>query len=126
LWVIFALLDPDPDSEYGPGSTDPIEYGSGSRIRIHNPGFTGTKKLICKKDNWDIENGFFCLALKKKCLPRCRRRIIRLGVLTVWRIRDVYPGSRIRIFSIPDPNCLHPGSLSKNLSILTPKKANGF
>jgi hypothetical protein len=43
--------------------------------------------------------------------------------------RDVYPGSRIRLFSIPDPgsdildpNCLHPGS-SKNLSILTPKKA---
>jgi hypothetical protein len=26
LWVIFALLDPDPDSEYG--STDPIESGS--------------------------------------------------------------------------------------------------
>jgi hypothetical protein len=34
----------------------------------------------------------------------------------IWRIRDVYPGSRIRLFSIPDP-----GS-SKNLSILTPKK----
>jgi hypothetical protein len=30
LWVIFALLDPVPDSEYGSGSTDPIEYGSGS------------------------------------------------------------------------------------------------
>ena len=28
LWVIFALLDSDPDSEYGSGSTDPIEYGS--------------------------------------------------------------------------------------------------
>ncbi len=40
----------------------------------------------------------------------------------VWRIRDVYIGSRIRLFSIPDP-----GSSSKNLSILTPKKAkNGF
>jgi hypothetical protein len=38
----------------------------------------------------------------------------------MWRIRDVYPGSRIRLFSIPDPgsdffpsripdpNCLHP------------------
>ncbi len=32
LWVIFALLDPDPDSESG--STDPIESGSGSA-----PGF---------------------------------------------------------------------------------------
>jgi hypothetical protein len=28
LWVIFALLDPDPDSE-GSGSTDPIESGYG-------------------------------------------------------------------------------------------------
>jgi hypothetical protein len=29
LWVIFALLDPDPaDSESGSGSTDPIESGS--------------------------------------------------------------------------------------------------
>jgi len=26
---------------------------------------------------------------------------------------------RIRLFSILDPNCLHPGSASKNLSILT-------
>jgi hypothetical protein len=49
----------------------------------------------------------------------------------VLRIRDVYPGSRIQLFSIPDPKCLHPGSQipvsdpgssSKNLSILTPKK----
>ncbi len=41
----------------------------------------------------------------------------------MWRIRDVYPGSdffpcRIRTVPIPDP-----GSSSKNLSILTPKKA---
>jgi hypothetical protein len=28
LWVIFALLDQDPNSEYGRGSTDPIESGS--------------------------------------------------------------------------------------------------
>jgi hypothetical protein len=30
LWVIFALLDPDLDAEYGSGSgsTDLIEYGS--------------------------------------------------------------------------------------------------
>jgi hypothetical protein len=45
----------------------------------------------------------------------------------VWRIRDVYPGSRIRLFSIPDPNCLHPGSriLIKEFKygILTPQKA---
>jgi hypothetical protein len=48
---------------------------------------------------------------------------------SVLRIRDVYPGSRIRIFSIPDSGSRirtvsipDPGSASKNLSILTPKK----
>jgi hypothetical protein len=47
----------------------------------------------------------------------------------VLRIRDVYPGSRIRLFSIPDPGSElspsripDPRSASKNLSILTPKK----
>jgi hypothetical protein len=56
--------------------------------------------------------------------------------MPVLRIRDVYPGSRIRLFSIPDPgselfpsrirtvSIPDPGSSSKNLSILTPKKAN--
>ncbi len=28
MWVIFALLDSDPDSKTGSGSTDPIESGS--------------------------------------------------------------------------------------------------
>jgi hypothetical protein len=35
-----------------------------------------------------------------------------------FSVADPGPGSRIRLFSIPDPNCLHPGSESKNLSIL--------
>ncbi len=38
------------------------------------------------------------------------------------RIRNVYPGSDFFPSRIPDPNCLHPGSASKNLSILTQKK----
>ena len=48
----------------------------------------------------------------------------------VWRIRDVYPGSRIRLFSIPDPNCLHPGSelspsrILKEFKYFNPKKAD--
>jgi hypothetical protein len=33
------------------------------------------------------------------------------------------PGSDFFPSRIPDPNCLHPGSSSKNLGILTPKKA---
>ncbi len=51
----------------------------------------------------------------------------------VLRIRDVYLGSRIRIFfhpRIPDPNfsifsISDPGSPSKNLSILTQKIGSG-
>jgi hypothetical protein len=35
---------------------------------------------------------------------------------TVFRIRDVFPSR------IPDPNCLHLGSASKNLGILSPQK----
>jgi hypothetical protein len=37
LWVIFALLDPDPDSESG--STDPTESGSGSAILVQNSSY---------------------------------------------------------------------------------------
>jgi hypothetical protein len=42
---------------------------------------------------------------------RCRR-------YAVLRIRDVYPGSKVFPSRIPDPNFFHPGSASKNLSIL--------
>ncbi len=34
LWVIFSLLDPDPDSESRSGSTDLIEFGSVSETLI--------------------------------------------------------------------------------------------
>jgi hypothetical protein len=41
LWVIFALLDPNSDSEYGTGSTCPIESGSATLLVdvIHVPKF---------------------------------------------------------------------------------------
>ncbi len=78
---------------------------------------------------------FLCL---QRVLPGRKRRTNR----EVWsslpsiqvkgpvlRIRDVYPGSRIRLFSISDPGTElspsripDPVSASKNLSILTPKK----
>jgi hypothetical protein len=35
----------------------------------------------------------------------------------VWRIRDVYPGSKFFPSRITDPNSFHPGYASKNLSI---------
>jgi hypothetical protein len=36
LWVIFSLLDPDPDSGYGSGSTDLIESGSEALLSWHD------------------------------------------------------------------------------------------
>jgi hypothetical protein len=46
---------------------------------------------------------------------------------TVLRIRDVYPGSDFFPSRIPDPNCLHPGSLIriKEFKYFNPQK-NGF
>ncbi len=43
----------------------------------------------------------------------------------VWRIRDVYPGSRIRLFTIPDPGSELSSSRipDPHQRILTPKKA---
>jgi hypothetical protein len=32
VWVIFALLDPDPNSEYGSGSNDLIESGTNTDL----------------------------------------------------------------------------------------------
>ncbi len=57
----------------------------------------------------------YVLALKKA--------IKSLHNQSVLRIRDVYPGSRIRLFTIPDPdpNIFRSGFTSKNLSILTQK-----
>jgi hypothetical protein len=53
--------------------------------------------------------------------PQPERLVMRQAVL---RIRDVYPGSRIRLFSVPDPDCLHPGSqiLIKEFKYFNPKK----
>jgi hypothetical protein len=44
LWVIFALLDPDPDSASGYGSTDLIESGSNP-----DPDPKGYQKLSMQK-----------------------------------------------------------------------------
>jgi hypothetical protein len=44
------------------------------------------------------------------------QRIVFFVQFSVLRIRDVYPGSRFRMFS---PYFFHPGSASYNLSILT-------
>jgi hypothetical protein len=64
---------------------------------------------------------------KKHRIPILSRPHLK-SVLRIW---DVYPGSRIRLFSIPDPGSPRirtvsipdPGSSSKNFNILTPKKA---
>jgi hypothetical protein len=71
------------------------------------------KKVNTEKSRYDSENP-------------TQTPISRFTQLSaVLRIRDVYPGSRIRLFSIPDPgrtvSIPDPGS-AKNSSFLTPKK----
>ncbi len=41
--------------------------------------------------------------LNKLPIPSYQPFAMESGIFAVWRIRDVYPGSRIRLFSIPDP-----------------------
>jgi hypothetical protein len=57
--------------------------------------------------------------------PAQGKRIKEMTIFhSVLRIRDVYPRSRIRLFSIPDPNCLHPGYRIriKEFKYFNPKK----
>jgi hypothetical protein len=53
LWVIFALLNPDPDSESGSGSTDPIESGPGSATLVNK--YTVYTYTVCKGGERVIE-----------------------------------------------------------------------
>ncbi len=52
-------------------------------------------------------------------MPDLPLALIKSKFLPVLWIRDVYPGFQIRLF-------FHPGSASKNISILTPKKPKKF
>ncbi len=51
-----------------------------------------------------------------------RYYFVNIPTLKTFSVADPGCLSLIQLFPIPDPNCLHPGSASKNLSILTPKK----
>jgi hypothetical protein len=66
----------------------------------------GTHSMV----NWDHGYG---TVLVRYYLPLCRYAVLR--------IQDVYPGSESFPSRISDPNFFHPGSSSKNLSILTTK-----
>jgi hypothetical protein len=71
-----------------------------------SPWLTGDKEVLEKVQRKAV--GMVSGLEGKSYEERCKE----LGLETVLRIRDVYPGSRIRFFPsrIPDPNCLHPGS----------------
>ncbi len=80
LWVIFALLDPDPDSEYGSGSTDLIESGS-SPDPDPKPCF-----------NWDQSCQFFHLfgEQKKELKRQIASGIINNVTGTLYDVHDVW------------------------------------
>ncbi len=52
LWVIFSLLDPDPDCESGSWSWDPIESGYGSTTLLHGIQIWQDTKLIFASKTW--------------------------------------------------------------------------
>jgi hypothetical protein len=74
LWVIFALLDPDPDSESG--STDPIESGSGSATLVQ----VMDACLRCQSETKvDARGGKDCVVVWGECnhsFHQARRRRI--------------------------------------------------
>ncbi len=121
LWVVFALLDPDPGSESE--SSDLIESGFNPFPDPKNwLYFIRNSKARKSKKNPTWAEGFagvavFTWASKKEeekklktVKTSTRRTYQNLLKKQALRSLDVHPGSRIRIFSIPDPNSFHPRS----------------
>jgi hypothetical protein len=100
LWVIFALLDPDPDSEYGSGSTDPIEYGSNPDPDPQPCGEHSTLQNM---------NGFFLFLITILVFPNSHpdsesTGLVGSGFETLYLIRVADPdphGSALFLKAIP-------------------------
>ncbi len=78
--------------------------GSGSATLFQSKNGIATPLSI----NADPQSCFSYITYPVSCLPVSLYSFTRLP--TVMRIRDVYHGSRILIFSIPELNFYHPGS----------------
>jgi hypothetical protein len=118
------MMDPDPDPCQM--NTDPKQW---SWQTLADSSLITKLKIIVSNPHWfQCGSGSGILA---NCGSGPRSRVM-MTKNSVWRIRDVYHGSRIRIFPsrIPDPNCLHPGSriLIKEFKYFNPQKSkkNGF
>ncbi len=115
MWVIFALLDPDPES----GSTDPIEsgsgYGSGSATLTGSalPGKNVTFSPLCSGDGKEsnlpggdasagVHHGGDGLLLPLD--PLLAQQHPGAGPALLLLSHRYATVLRIRIFSIPDPH----------------------
>ncbi len=80
-----------------------------------------------KKHNWNTNEGCTYQGQNNQGLHFTGIAINSRDVFFKDRFMLAPPrcSSRIRLFSIPDPNFFHPGSASKNLSILTRTTADG-
>ncbi len=120
LWVIFALLDPDPGSTYGSGSTDLIESGSS-----RDPGSTygsGSTDLIESGSSKDPDpQPWFKLeekssSLKKEHLALKNFNFLHFcGSFSAFRIRIRIPNAD------PDPadqNECGSGSATQSMYLL--------
>ncbi len=71
MWVIFALLDPDPDSKYGSGSIDLLE--SGSETLLYTGSFFQFIYFSCPPSAYlcivrYIPALHFTMIIEKKCI----------------------------------------------------------
>jgi hypothetical protein len=117
---------PDPVPDFlpmpDPGSRNQ-KKGTRSRIRMcqRHRWCTLSCEYLCEfskkleRDRWYSE-AWGKLIHEKNLKSKSRGTVPLIFSETVLRIRDVYPGSDFFVSRIPDPNCLHPGSASKNLS----------
>ncbi len=105
IWRLFLdvyLANWELDSDFLRFDLNPESYSSPDMLRL-------VEESVCAAITLDKQvNAQFCFLF--------------FEVLTVLRIRDDYPESRIRIFSIPDPNFFYPGSRIWIFSISDPNQ----
>ncbi len=131
-WIRLRIANPDPATD--PGTLmhpDPI------RIRIHRTVWsTATwnypatscssdwRVLLSERPSARGKVGRWWQDPQKRVDSQSHRCVSHHPENTsVLRIRDFYPWSRIRLYSIPDPNFFHPGSRihMKELKYFNPK-----
>jgi hypothetical protein len=114
--------DPRGSQRYGSErpDPDPKRHGSAKQKKLIATS-RKDERVIRLTEEWVWEDG-------RKKYNETGRIVMRILLTKKNSVAD--PGSRIQLFSIPDPNCLHPGSWIRieEFKYFNPKitKKNGF